>query len=66
MCVVSIQEVRDRRSTDERAKRSDIKMKRTGPRMEPYGTPQVRGDKGELCGGIPTLDVRDERYKVNH
>ena len=23
-------------------------------------------DEGELCGGIPTVDVRDERYEVNH
>ena len=35
-------------------------------RTEPCGTPQVRGDEGELCGGIPTVDVRDERYEVNH
>ena len=41
-------------------------MKRTGPRTEPCGTPQVRGDEGELCGRIPTVDVRDERYEVNH
>ena len=41
-------------------------MKRTGPRTEPCGTPQVRGDEGELCGGIPTVDVQDERYEVNH
>ena len=41
-------------------------MKRTGPRTEPCGTPQVRGAEGELCGGIPTIDVRDERYEVNH
>ena len=41
-------------------------MKRTGPRTEPCGTPQVRGDEGELCGWIPTVDVRDERYEVNH
>ena len=41
-------------------------MKRTGPRTEPCGTPQVRGDEGELCRGIPTIDVRDERYEVNH
>ena len=41
-------------------------MKRTGPRTEPCGTPQVRGDEGELCGVIPTVDVRDERYEVNH
>ena len=34
--------------------------------MEPCGTPHVRRDEGELCGGIPTVDVRDERYEVNH
>ena len=26
----------------------------------------MRGDEGELCAGIPTVDVRDERYEVNH
>ena len=31
----------------------------------PWGTPQIRGDEGELCAGIPTVDVRDERYEVN-
>ena len=36
------------------------RLKRTGPRT------QVRGDEGELCGGIPTGDVLDERYEVNH
>ena len=41
-------------------------MKRTGPRTERCGTPQVRRDEGELCGGIPTVDVWDERYEVNH
>ena len=41
-------------------------MKRTGPRTEPCGTPQVRGNEGELCLGIPTVDVRDERYEDNH
>ena len=41
-------------------------MKRSGPRKEPSGTPQVRGDEGELCGGILTVDVQDERYEVNH
>ena len=25
-----------------------------------------RGNEGELCGGIPTVDLRDERYEVNH
>ena len=41
-------------------------MKRTGPRTEPCGTPQVRGDKGGLFGGIPIVEVLDERYEVNH
>ena len=27
---------------------------------------QVRWYEGELCGGIPTVDVRHERYDVNH
>ena len=40
-------------------------MKRTGTRTEPCGTPQGGGDVGELCVGIPTVDVRDERYEVN-
>ena len=35
-------------------------MKRTELR-----TPQVRGDEGELCGGIPTVVVWDKRYEVN-
>ena len=26
----------------------------------------MRGDEGELCGGIPTVDMWDERYKVNN
>ena len=41
-------------------------MKRTGSRTKPCGTAQVRGNEGELCGGIPTVDVRDERYEINH
>ena len=41
-------------------------MKRTRPRTEPWETPQVRGDEGEVCGGIGTADVRDKRYEVNH
>ena len=53
--------MRDRRSTDERAKRSGITLKRIGPRTEPWGTLHVRGDEWELCGDISTVDVRDER-----
>ena len=60
------QGVRDRRSTDERSKRNGIQIERTGPRTEPCGTPQVRGDEEELCGGIPTVDVLDEIYKEKH
>ena len=41
-------------------------MKRTWPRTERCGTPQIRGDEGELCGGMPTVDVRDKRHEVNH
>ena len=58
--------MRDRRSTDERAWRSSIKIERNWAEREPWGTPQVRGHEGELCGGIPTVDVRDERYEVNN
>ena len=36
------------------------------PRTEHSGTPQVRGDEEEMCGGMATADVRDERYEVNH
>ena len=42
------------------------RLKRTGPRAEPCGTSQVRGDEGELCEGIPIVDLRDKRYEVNH
>ena len=42
------------------------RLKRTEPRTEHYGTSQVREDEAELCGGIPTVDVRDEIYEVNH
>ena len=42
------------------------RLYRTGPRTERWATLQVRGDEGELCGGIPTVDVRNERYEVNH
>ena len=42
-------------------------MNRIGPRREPWRTSQVKGDEGgELCGGIPRVDVRGERYEVNH
>ena len=41
-------------------------MKRTGPKTEPWGTPQVREDEEEMCGGIATADVRVERHEVNH
>ena len=37
-------------------------MKRIGPRTEPCGTSQVRGDEGKLCGGISTVDVRDDSF----
>ena len=39
-------------------------MKELGQGRSLGGTPHVTGDEGELCGGIPTVDVRDERYEV--
>ena len=56
----------DRRSTDERAKRSDIKIEKNWAENGALWNLKVRGDEGELCGGIPTVDVRDKRYEVNH
>ena len=54
--------MRDRRSTDERGKSSGIKIEKNwaenGALWNSAGT---RGE-GELCGWIPTVDVRDERY----
>ena len=41
-------------------------MKRTWPRTETCGTPQVRGDEWGTVWRDPTVDVRDERYEVNH
>ena len=58
--------MRDRRSTNERAERSGIKIEKNWAITKPWGTPQVREDEGEVCGGIATTDVRDERYEVNH
>ena len=42
------------------------RLKRTGPRTKPWGTLQIRGDAGEMCGGMTMADVQDERYEVNH
>ena len=53
--------MRDKRSTDKRAKRSDIKIEKNWAENGALGTSQVRGNEGELCGGIPTVDVRNER-----
>ena len=41
-------------------------MKRTGSRTEPWETPNVSEDEGEMCGEITTADARNERYEVNH
>ena len=40
-----------------------VVLNRRGPRTESWGTAQVRGHEGEMCGGIATADVRDERYE---
>ena len=52
--------MRDRRSTDERAKRSDIKIEKN------WAENGALWDEAELCGEIPTVDVRNDRYEVNH
>ena len=54
--------MRNRRSTDDRAKRSGIKIEKNWAENGALWKSQVRGDEGELCGGIPTVDVRNERY----
>ena len=41
-------------------------LKRVGPRTEPWGTPQVRWDEGEIWGRIAIADVRDVKYEVNN
>ena len=58
--------MKDRRSTDESAKRCGIEIEKNWAEKEPCETPKVRGDEGELFGGILTVDVQDERYEVNH
>ena len=58
--------MRDRRSTDDRAKKSGIMIEKNWAENGVCGTAQVKGDEGELCEGISTVDVRDERYEVNH
>ena len=58
--------MRDRRSTDERDNRSGIKIKKNWAENGALWTSAGRRAEAELCGGIPTVDVRDERYEVNH
>ena len=58
--------MRNRRSTDERAKRSGIKIEKNRAENGALGNLKVRGDEEEMCGGIATADVRDERYEVNY
>ena len=42
------------------------RLNRIEPRTEPWGTPHVREDEGERCGGMETADVRDDKYEVIH
>ena len=53
--------MRDRRSTDERAKRNCIKFGNNWAENGALGNSALRCDEGELCGGINTVDERDER-----
>ena len=58
--------MRYRRSTDERTKRSGIKIDENTAENGALGNSAGKRGEGELCGGIPTVDVRDEIYEVNH
>ena len=58
--------VRDRRSADERAKKSGIKFEKNRAANGALCNSTGKRDEGELCEGIPTVYVRDERYEVNH
>ena len=40
------------------------RLNRIGPRTEPWGTPHVREDEGERCGGMKTADVRDDKRTI--
>ena len=66
LCIISIWEVRYRRSTDERAKRKGIKFEKNWAENGALGTLRVRGDEGEMCVGMAMADVRYEKYEVNH
>ena len=58
--------MRDRRSTDERAKRSGINIEKNWAENGALWNSAGKRDEGELCGGISSVDVRDGRYEVNH
>ena len=32
------------------------RLNRIGPRMEPWRTPHVREDEGDMCGGMEVVD----------
>ena len=54
--------MRDRRSTNKRAKRSGINIETNLAENGALGTLQLRGDEGEMCGGMVMEDVLDEGY----
>ena len=58
--------MRDGGRADESTKWGCVQIEQKGPRTEPWGTPHVREDEGERCGGMETADVRDDKYEVNH
>ena len=58
--------MRDKRSTNEKAERSGVKIGKNLAENGALGTPEVRGDEGEVCEGIATTDARDEGYEVKH
>ena len=38
-----------------------LRLKRMDSRIEPCGTPKVRGDEGERCGGMTTADMSEDK-----
>ena len=58
--------MRYRRITDERAKRNGIEIENNSAENGALCNSAGKRAEAELSGGIPTVDVRDERYEVNH
>ena len=53
------------RSTNKRATGSGIKTEKNWAKNGALGNSAGKRD-GEMCGGMATADVRNDRYEVNH